>query len=162
PTPARPAEGPWRGDVERVPYPFQFGIGSGSDLFLHFAFDHAGEWLLTAAGGGHLYATRTDRSRTEVLPRGLIDGKEAGGAAGVAGGFVVTTRHPALAALHSALASRTCRAHRFGPWTPVPNASELPAWHYLRWAHTLVLQQGDRVQCVHLSTGSREVLPVAR
>ncbi len=163
PPPAPPAEGPWRGDVEPVPYPFQFGVGFGNDLFLLFAFDHAGEWLLVAGHGGHLYATRTDGSRTEVLPRGMIDGKVAGnieGVLGVAGGFVVTIRHPALAALHYDFASRTCKAHRFGPSA---TKQEAPAeWYYLRWAHTLVLQQGQELQCVHLSTGSREVPAVAR
>jgi hypothetical protein len=166
PTPARPAEVPWRGDVEPVPYPFQFGVGSGSDLFLRFAFDHAGEWLLMAAHGGHLYATRTDGSRTEVLPRGTIDGKvvaDTESVVGVAGGFAVTTRHPAVAALHYDFATRTCKAHLFRPAVPPAPWPDRPvAWHYLRWAHTLVLEQEGQAHCLHLSTGSREVLPVAR
>jgi hypothetical protein len=167
PAPARVVEGQWRGDVERVPYPFQFGIGSKSKLALHFAFDRAGEWLLAATAGGYLYAMRTDGSRTELLPRGAVGGRvvdSVAGVLGVAGGFVVTSRQPLVAALHYDFVTRTCKAHDFRTAAPLSTAGqEDPAlWHYLRWAHTLVLEQGEQVQCLHLSTGSRELLPEAR
>jgi hypothetical protein len=146
--------------------PFRFGVGSAGDLFLHFAFDHAGEWLLTETHGGYLYATRTDGSRTEVLPRGAIAGQVVGNVdcvLGVAGGFVVTTRQPAVAALHYDFATRTCKAHVFRTASPVTARPDRRApWHYLRWAHTLVLEQEGEPHCLHLSTGSREMLTDAR
>jgi hypothetical protein len=167
PTPAaRPAGGVWRGDVEPVPYPFQIGFSSAGQPSLRFAFDQAGEWLLTATNGGHLHATRTDGSRTEVLPRGMVEGKVVGSVEcvlGVAGGFVITTHHPTVAALHYDFATRICKYHLFPTAvSPTTRPDKPVAWHYLRWAHTLLLEQAGQAHCLHLSTGSRELPAVAR
>jgi hypothetical protein len=158
--PAPKVEGLWRGDVEGLPYPFRFGIGPVTEFF--FAFDHAGEWLLTATEEGMLYAVRTDGSHTEVLPRGRSGDRIVSlvaGVVGVAGGFVVVARQPGLTAFHYDFASRHCQAHRL----EYPQLSSVSlSWWYLRWAHTLVIRESDWVQCLNLSTGSREVLPEAR
>jgi hypothetical protein len=151
----------WRGDVEPVPYPFVFGIGPASGRIQFFDFDHAAEWLLAVTADGLLLATRTDGSRTEALPRGRVGGQdvsEVHGILGVAGGFVVTARSPALLALHYDFTTRTCKAHFFDPAPEGKSGVRIhPVWHYLRWAHTLVLQQGSRVEGVHLSTGSKQL-----
>jgi hypothetical protein len=153
-----PAERPWRGDVEPIPFPFAFGVGGTGDMV--FAFDAAGEWILTAAQDGMLFATRTDGSGTEILPRGLIDGKvitHVQKVLGVARGFVVTSCYPCPVALRYDFAERTCTAHRFAP-----AGGGAPNWWYLRWPHTLVCSVQDEPECLHLSTGSRECLPAAK
>ena len=48
PQPAVEPWQPWRGDVEPVGYPFRFGVEHDTKPTLLFAFDHAGDWLLTA------------------------------------------------------------------------------------------------------------------
>ena len=57
--------GPWRGDVETVPFPFVFGVADQGPF--HFDFDGEGAWLVTATAGGILHATRTDGA-VEAFP----------------------------------------------------------------------------------------------
>jgi hypothetical protein len=155
---------PWRGDLERVGFPFQFGIGGiPAGQFFEFAFDYAGEWLLTA-NGGMLYATRTDGSHTEVLPRGYLDGKVVGSfqaVLGVVDGFVVVARYPDVVALHYDFRTRTCKAHRLAAPRPAPaHVQRTTACWYLRHFHTLVVSHlPERVQFVKLSTDSRDICP---
>jgi hypothetical protein len=161
--PPKPAAGgaQWRGDVEPVPYPFVFGVAGNSNTVSSLAFDQAAEWLLYAGHQGTLFATRTDGSGTEVLPRGMIDGQVASqldSVLGVAGGFVATTVYPFAAAFHYDFAARICKVYRF----IAPPPGERLRWWYLPWAHTLVAQCKADVQCLHLSTGSSEILPAAR
>jgi hypothetical protein len=156
PPPAPRMEGQWRGDVEPVPYPFRFGVGPAGEP--SFAFDHTGEWLLVGVQEGMLYAVRTDGSRTEVLPRGRSDGRVVTFVQkiiGVAGGFVVLALQPVPTVFHYDFATRHCQAHRF-PKTPHPGTPV--SVRYLRWAHTLLLQEGPCGQCLNLATGSREPL----
>ncbi len=165
PRPVEWARPPWRGDVERVGFPFQFGIGgTPAGNFFQFAFDHAGEWLLTGTGDAMLYATRTDGSRTEVLPRGFVDGLVVGNfqaVLGVVGGFVVVARVPAPLALHYDFRTRTCKAHRFPPDPAAPpDGPRNTACWYLRRLHTLVVQHlGEPPQFVNLSTGNQDAYP---
>jgi hypothetical protein len=144
----------WRGAVEKVPFPFRFGTAGRS---LRFAFDAAGEWLLTATQGGMLYATRTDGSGGEILPRGLVRDTVLTNVTqviGVAGGFVVTSEQPGfLIALHYDFRTRTCTAHEFARNLP---PSVLPTCFYLRKLHTLVVPGSPKTLCVHLTTGSRD------
>jgi hypothetical protein len=162
PPPEPAPEGSWRGDVEPVPYPFQFGVGSTGEQSVFFAFDHAGEWLLLATNQGMLHAVRTDGTESEILPRGRVDGlvvQHVQEVLGVAGGFVVATPYPCPTALHYDFAARTCTAHRF---TARGKTGDAVKWYYFRWAHTLVLHEAAGVQCLNLATSSREVLPEAR
>ncbi len=155
----------WRGEVEPVPFPFRFGLADSHNKPIHLAFDASGEWLLVATHGGFLHATRTDGSHSEMLPRGLVRSTIIGEVAqviGVAGGFVVVSTRPGeLLVLHYNFQTRTCTAHTFAP-LPHP---EPPNCFYLRSLHTLViptLAEGRRkIECLHLSTGSRERPPAA-
>jgi hypothetical protein len=143
PTAAEP-DAPWRGDVEPVGFPFRFGVGVREQPF-HFAFDRAGDFLLTATHNGVLHLTRTDGSRTEVLPRGMVDSRlltDVQAVLGVAGGFVVcgAVGGPGVA-VHYDLGSRTVRAHRF---RNAPTREDLrqqyAVWWYLRNLHTIVVR----------------------
>jgi hypothetical protein len=151
---------PWRGDVEPIGYPFRFGA-IASQRPGRFAFDAAGEWLLTATIGGMLHATRTDGSRFEILPRGFVDGAivaTVDHVLGVAGGFVVTREQSnQILALHYDFHSRTCTAHRFERASP----SHPPRCFYLRKLHTICVSVPPKTSCLHLSTGSRETPPAA-
>jgi hypothetical protein len=161
--------------VEPVPFPFRFGVGA-AQLF-QFAFDHAGRWLLLVTADGMLYATRTDGSGTEVLPRGVVKCRVCMGpwhkVLGVAGGFVVAGVHyPDLVALHYDFGTRTCKAHCFKQdalstlfkqdAVPTLRRDAPVAWWYLRKPHTLILHQRSGIQCVHLGTGSRDMGPTGR
>jgi hypothetical protein len=161
--PAAEAAGPWSGDVEPVPFPFRFGPGGPGpgERPVQFDFDHAGEWLLAALSDGMLYATRTDGTESEVLPRPLAGGRvfvRGEKVLGVAGGFVVCgVGEPDLIAAHYDLRTRTCRVHRFHrDYIP---GSGLAVWWYLRGLHTLVVRQPGGSQCIHLSTGDRSLTP---
>jgi len=107
---------PWSGDVEPVGFPFRIGVEGDPKPTLLFAFDHAGDWLLTASSHGMLHATRTDGSANEVLPRGMVDDKvlrEINGVLGVAGGFVVAGAvEDNLVAFHYDWNKRLCTVHR--------------------------------------------------
>jgi hypothetical protein len=156
---ARPVAAPagaWLGDVEPVPYPFPFG--PAGPRIESLAFDHAGDWLLVATADGMLFATRTDGSRTEVLPRGAVGGQvvtEVGSLLGVVGGFVVIAGAPPVA-LHYDFRSRTCRAY------PLPTVPPPLRLLYLRRSHTLVVLVESGPVCVNLSSGHREVLAAAQ
>lgn len=150
---------PWRGDVEPVPYPFRFGLAVDQKP-IHLAFDAAGDWLIVATHGGILHATRSDGSRSEILPRGRVESTIAAAVTqllGVAGGFVVISQWPdKVMAFHYDLATRTCTAHSF----VLPTPPEPVKCFYMRSLHTLVLG-GRQTQCLHLSTGSRDRPPAA-
>jgi hypothetical protein len=151
----------WRGDVEPVPFPFRFGAADGHKP-MQFAFDATGDWLLVATHDGMLYATRTDGSRSEILPRGLVRSTivtivtNVTQVIGVAGGFVVVTVRPEqVLALHYNFSTRTCVAYPFASPRPDPVRC-----FYLRALHTLVVE-GRKTECIHLSTGSRGRPPAA-
>lgn len=161
PPPKKTLEDPltmWRGDVEPVPYPFRFGLAIDQKP-IHLAFDTAGDWLLVVTHGGILYATRTDGSRTEILPRGLVQNTIVADVAqviGVAGGFVVVSQRPdQVLALHYDFPTRTCTAHSFTP----PQTPGVTCC-YLRSLHTLVVA-GSSIQCIQLSTGTGLCPPAA-
>jgi hypothetical protein len=159
PLPARPAaalHAAWQGDVEPVGYPFRFGLVGGPRQPVPFAFDYAGEWLLTATRHGTLHATRTDGSATEVLPRSLFAGQvlnDVHAVLGVAGGFAVAGRAGGqLVAAHYDFRSRTVRGHGLG------EAANRPALSlgYQRSSHTLFISSVEAVQAVNLATGQYE------
>jgi hypothetical protein len=149
----------WRGDIEPVPYPFRFGLADQKAM--RFAFDAASEWLLVACHGGILHATRTDGSHSEILPRGLVQGKivsDVMQVIGVAGGFVImTVQSKQIFLMHYDFAVRTCTAHRFAL---VSSATPLRAF-YLRKLHTVSIKQNNDLSCVHLSTGKRMPISAA-
>jgi hypothetical protein len=109
PLPPEDPLSPWQGPVEPFGFPFRFGLTTQVD---HLAFDHTGEWLLTASQNGMLHAWRVDGSQAEVLPRGMDSGcvlKNIHTIVGVSGGFVVTARQGnRVVFLHYDLAQRTC------------------------------------------------------
>jgi hypothetical protein len=150
------AYGPWPGDVERVGFPFRFGIGHPGPL--KFDFDLAGEWLLAATPEGMLHLTRTDGSSGEVLPRGMVRGQlltRVQAVLGVAGGFVVAGEISGhLVGVHYDLRARTVRAHEF----PAEGAADglLPVWWYEHARHLLGVYYGGKARGVRLSTGGRE------
>jgi hypothetical protein len=146
PPPARPPAGPgtavpWHGDVEPIGFPYRFGLGSPVQKGL-FAFDDAGEWLLTVSGSGMLHAWKTDGSGMEVLPRGMTNGfllTRVDAVLGVAGGFVVGGKlDNSLVAFHYDFAARVCTARRLGDALPVGGE-----WLYSREHHTVVVQKGE-------------------
>jgi hypothetical protein len=148
--------GQWGGDVEPVPTPFVFGPG-GAPIHA-MAFDCAGDWLLVATNDGMLYATRTDGSRMEVLPRGMVDGRvlrKVWAVGGARDGFVVLAGPNCGALLHYDFTTRTCKAHRWRlrGCATLPEALYIPPWH------TVILKAGNEVECIQLTTGSREVPP---
>jgi MoxR-vWA-beta-propeller ternary system domain bpX1 len=138
PAPAEPEKraeqpGGWSGDVERIGYPFRFGLSSP---ITHFDFDYAGEWLVTASQDGMMHAWRVDGSEREVLPRGawqntVLARPEV--VQGVAGGFVIVGRIRSQAVVfHYDFARRTCTAHTMGgPKTKCMD------WNYSRPHHTM-------------------------
>jgi hypothetical protein len=147
----------WRGEVEPVGFPFRFGPGGNHEPFL-FAFDHAGEWLLTALQHGLLLLMRRDGAGCEMLPRVLVEGRllsEVHGVVGVAGGFVVTGAVPGqVVAAHYDLGSRQVRVYSFAAST-----AQLAAgleWRYLRRRHALLLRLGEQFCWVQLATGARD------
>jgi hypothetical protein len=149
---------PWQGDVERVPFPFQFGLASNRDRFL-FAFDHAGAWLLGATQFGMLCATRTDGSGHEILPRArwgektLTDVEQV---LGVSGGFVVVGRLPGslLLAAHYDFQARSVKVYHWSHNAATGGALE---WRYVRRQHLLVLRAGESFTGLHLPTRKQDV-----
>ncbi len=142
---------PWRGDVEPIGYPFRFGL---PHPMVHgcFDFDESGNWILAACERGMLFATRTDGSATEILPRGLCDGQllmKPEAVLGVRGGFVVAGRiDQELIAFHYDLAERSCRSHRLGTF-----ATGQWRMGYVSVAHSIVVQQDNLRNGVDLGTG---------
>jgi hypothetical protein len=152
---------PWGGDVEPIGYPFRFGLPHPM-LAGCFDFDESGKWILAACERGMLFASRTDGSATEILPRGMCDGQllmKPEALLGVRGGFVVAGRiDKELIAFHYDLAERACRRHRLGTFTGLP-------WRmaYSSSAHSIVVHQRALVKGVDLGTGeffSNERKPV--
>jgi hypothetical protein len=152
----------WRGDIERVGFPFRFGVGS---RLLAFDFDHAGEWILTASQRGLLHASKLDGSRMEVLPRGMVDGTvvtQVNTVRGVAGGFVVAGRiigptlGRRLVAVHYDFVSRVCTVH------VLCKATQGWQWYYYRDLHAIAAickgivspRNEDYCQGVDLTSGA--------
>jgi hypothetical protein len=124
----------------------------------HFAFDHSGDWLLTASNMGALHLMRTDGSAYEVLPRPWSAERSRvlslpAALLGVAGGFVVagaisTGPDDDLLAAHYDMSARTCRLSRLGRregkgWT----------WHYVRDLHCVLAGFTDQTtRAVDLAT----------
>jgi hypothetical protein len=154
---ATPSATGWRGDVEAVPYPFVFGPGGGH--ICRLAFDCAAEWLLVATSDGMLYATHIATGRTEVLPRGVVDGKVATSVErleGVRGGFVVVVAaQEDWFALHYDFTTRVCKSHRLAPLGIATLDEVFTA--YLPASHLFILGSEREVVALELSTGSREV-----
>jgi MoxR-vWA-beta-propeller ternary system domain bpX1 len=150
---------PWRGDVEPVGFPFRFGVESDPEPTLQFAFDHAGDWLLTASSHGMLHATRTDGSAHEVLPRGMLRGKvlrDIQRVLGVAGGFVVAGEvEGALVAFHYDWLERSCtsRVLRWKADRPEMLEPEYGRWYYDRELHSVVVVFGTRFYAFDLAQG---------
>jgi hypothetical protein len=152
-------EGPWRGDVEPIGFPFALGaVHPIADE--KYEFDHAGQWLLAAVGPlGLLHAWKVDGTVAEMLPRPMVGGSpltRIEAVVGVAGGFVVAGRDgDDLIAAHYDFPGRSCRVHVLGPaagrgkWgCPPPHA-----WSYLPDLHsvaTFSLWETDRVFAVDL------------
>jgi hypothetical protein len=148
-----PAGGPWRGDVEPVGYPFQFGPGSPLVGKL-LDFDQAGRWLLTVSARGMLHAWRTDGEGVEVLPRGMLDGLVLGepeAVVGVAGGFVVCGGVASgQAAFHYDFRRRTCTGRFLGSWLTANSGWE---WGYSHEHHCLIVHRGGKGCALDLATG---------
>jgi hypothetical protein len=145
--------GLWHGDVEPVAFPFQFGASGPlrPDLI---DFDQSGGWLLTVGYRGRmLHLWKTDGSRTEILPRPMLEDRLLGdvrAVLGVAGGFVVGGAiGDRLVAAHYDLDRRTCKAQvltgwgQGGSWT----------WTYSLEHHTVVVSRGEVGWALDLGAG---------
>lgn len=147
-TDAMPA---WRGNVERVGFPFRFGI---TTRVHKFAFNRSGDWLLVASGNGILHAHATDGSCTEVLPRGLLHNDvltDVEAILGLSGGFVVGGRlEMELVAMHYHWPERRVVAHVLG-------AAEGKRWQwfYFPQFHSVVVRHEAVCYGVDLATGER-------
>jgi hypothetical protein len=148
--------GPWGFDVEKVPFPFRFGL-AGHQRNLRFDFDPSGEWLLTASDQGMLLLQRTDGSEWELLPRGVLNQvvlSDVRGVVGVTGGFavggIVSGR---LVLMHYDLARRSCTAHDLG------EARGLDwDWHYFQYLHTVTARSREKSCALDLSQGDFALL----
>lgn len=153
PEPAGEPGPAWRGNVERVGFPFRFGI---TTRVQKFAFDRAGDWLLVASGNGILHAHAVDGSATEVLPRGMLHHDvltDVEAVLGLAGGFVVGGRlEMELVAMHYHFPERRVVAHVLG-------AAEGKRWQwfYLPQFHSVVVRHENVCYGVDLATGERAV-----
>jgi len=141
----------WKGDVEPVGFPFRFGVVHRLERPL-FDLDHAGRRLLLATQRGILHAWALDGSRSEILPRAVVEGEvmeQVDAVLGAADGFVVAGRvGKSLVAMHYDFHPRTARAFVLGPtfdhdWQ----------WFYSRKLHTVVARGRDYSRSVDLSTG---------
>lgn len=138
---ATPLE-PWQGNIEPIGFPFRFGVvGKIEDR--GFAFDQAGEWLLTASNNGMLHAWSLDGVHMEVLPRGWVEGtvlNHVEAVLGVTGGFVVGGRiHEKMVAIHYDFVSRTVTAHVLGPASKVRWL-----WFYFAELHSVACRDGSQ------------------
>lgn len=143
----------WSGDVEAVGFPFRFGINSNL-VANGFAFDEAGEWLLTVSSKGMLHAWRVDCGSSEVLPRGWVLGEvvtKIEKVLGVTGGFVVAGRvRQQLVAIHYDFTRRSVRAYVLG------SSADLPwKWYYFLDLHTIVARERTQTYSVDLDTGGQ-------
>lgn len=156
-------QGPWRGDVEPVGFPFSMGALRPVDDQL-FDFDDSGDWLLLAESErGLLHLWRTDgQAPPSMLPRAFEDGgvlKSIDSVIGVGGGFVVAGRlGRCVAVAHYDLGSRTCTLHRL-PFLAVPgDAQDGLEWGYHRALHLVLVtsRQGSRWAAALDLRGERE------
>jgi hypothetical protein len=130
-----------------VAFPFRFGVEHDTKDQALFAFDHSGEWLLTATGNGMLHAWKTDGSTSEVWPRGLVRGdvlSQVQAVLGVTGGFVVAgVLDGALTAFHYDLRQHLCRSATLLNKEEIRSSpsSWVVHWRYDRELHSVVLHE---------------------
>jgi hypothetical protein len=153
----------WQGDVERIPFPFRFGV-VGNLLPRGFDFDLSGEWLLTASAKGMLHAWRSDGSQVEVLPRAMVKGEvftQVEAVLGVAGGFVVAgILKEQLTAAHYDFTRRLIKAYVLGPAASAPWKHSAPwKWYYFPELHSVAVRERTTAFAVDLDTGG--VYPLA-
>jgi hypothetical protein len=139
----------WKGNVERIPFPFQCGTLDRIDCpqndgRCHFDFDEAGERILVVGRFGLLFCWRIDGTDVEILPRPLVDGEVLRAprtVIGVAGGFVVVCRHhPNQVLAHYDFPTRTCNVY-------VPSDREpTDSWHYFRELHSVAAPTATRAR----------------
>ncbi len=152
----------WRGDVEKIPFPFPIGVVHPL-LDRLMAFDHHGDHLLASAGPlGMLHVWNLVTGASEILPRALLEGQTLSaieGVIGVRSGFAVAGfgQGDRLFLAHYDFEQRTCIAHDLGP------APGLPGPHRLRRielrydpsSHVVVIlniaQPGSKCSAVDLS-----------
>lgn len=106
----------WSGDNEALGWPFK--LGALGPIPAHLVdFDESGEWVLFTGMRGLLHAWRVDGTRSEMLPRGVVDGQPLqtiDAVVGVAGGFVVGGRSGRFGALvHYDLGRMRCTVRTF-------------------------------------------------
>ena len=138
----------WKGNVEKVPFPFQCGIleridSPQTDDRRHFDFDEAGERVLVVGRFGLLFCWRIDGTDAEILPRPLVDGeilRPVKTVVGVAGGFVVVGSHKRNQVLaHYDFPTRTCNVHTMRDREPTGS------WFYYRELHSVAARHRLRV-----------------
>jgi hypothetical protein len=148
PPPQRERTPEWTGQVEKVGFPFRFGV-LGPAESVRFALDHDGEWLLLSCGPGLLYLTRLGTDEWEMLPRAYVN-SAVSQIIGVAGGFVVesegrlahydlTTREAAYVLQGTTLTRKQFR--------------------YRRDEHALLSRHERQYEAVSLATGLRLEFP---
>jgi hypothetical protein len=146
---------PWRGDLEPIPFPFRFGV-SGKRAGTVLDFDASGEWVLVASWRGYLHLARTDGSRLELLPRGVV--AAAGNAPlervdavmGLMSGFVVVgVVNKRLTVVHYNLATRHARVHVL---SPLPFLAETQrVWFSFPRLESVACRVGDAAFAVDLA-----------
>jgi len=152
---------PWKGHIEPIGFPFRFGLTSRVEAF---DLDHAGEWLLTASHQGVLHAWKTDGTRMEVLPRGMLEGKpltQVDRILGVAGGLSWVDGW-VLGWWRSTTISRNGQLPAY--WLGLDENHRAANWFYFREFHTLVAANPDIVAAyatachrgIDLATGKTE------
>ena len=141
----------WQGNIERVGFPFRFGI---TTRIHKFAFDRACSWLLVASGNGILHAHATNGSDTEVLPRGMLHNDvltDVDAVLGLPAGFVVGGQiDMELVAMHYHWPERRCIAHVLGT-----AKGKRWQWFYLPQFHSVVVRSDSMCYGVDLATGDR-------
>jgi hypothetical protein len=149
---AVPTYTPWSGDVESIPYPFQFGL---AERLRGLAFDAGGGRLLAMTHLGYLHVWNLADGTVEVVPR-AASGREVlilpTIALGVENGFVVS----------GLLGSARVVAHYDWPTRSVTlhtlyldadqKAGACFAFPHL---HSVVVQVRDEYRGIDLSTGGR-------
>lgn len=148
--PPTPVTGPWKGDVEPVPFPFRFGL---TNRVFDLAFDMGGERLLAASVNGFLHAWTLADGSVEVLSRGYADRqvlKAVQAVIGVGNGFAVCGRWGnGLAVAHYDWPTRTVTLHRL-----LANAGSMEtAWYGFPHLHSVAVKTGPVYRAVDLGTG---------
>jgi hypothetical protein len=146
------ATGPWSGDIERLAFPFRFGITTPIGPF---ALSPSGKYLLVSSANGMLHLHQPQGSEFEgVLPRGVYKGevlRSIHAILGVPAGFVVAGQVGAeLVAFHYRLVDHKCVAHVMG-------AADGQQWQWFYFAafDSLVVRRGVVSHGVDLNTGER-------